>query len=144
MDVTPQGNEGYLTEVDIRLYLRDADPAANVLIDDLEYTPEEIRAAATHTVDYWNEQPPNVGECTVYTMPFRFHLLMGTAAQLLFIAAHRFRRNALQYSVPGGGISDQAKAPQYDEAGTRLWTQYTEFVRAKKREINISQGWGYA
>jgi len=139
----PQGNTGYISELDVRIFLRDLDPEANLLIKDLEFGTEEIRTAVTLAVDFWNEEPPNFTRAnyTVDTFPFRYHLLMGTAANLLFIAAHLYRRNKLSYNVPGGAVNDQAKDNDYEQAGARLWQQYIEWVRRKKRELNIMRGW---
>lgn len=139
---TPEGNPGYLTDLDVRIFLRDADPAANKLLDDYEFTPEEIRTAMTLAVDFWNEEPPEIQRYEVHTFPHRHALLRGTAGNLLFIAANAYRRNKLNYSVPGGGVSDQDKAPDYDAAGGKLYDEFKDWVRRKKRSINMSNGWG--
>lgn len=141
------GNAGYVTEMDIRLFMRDLDPAMNYLLDDVEFSPEEIRTAMTHTVDKFNDTPPFImtpNGTTGYTLndfPFRSSLLRGTIANLLFIAAHRFRRNALKYNVPGGGVADQEKFMEYDGAGAQLWQEYNAWVAHTKRAINMEQGW---
>jgi len=137
-----QGNEKYLTELDIRIWLRDNDPNANLLLDDYEFTPEEIRTAMTLTVDKWNETPPFLvsHSYTIANFPFRSALLMGTAANLLFIAAHRYRRNSLHYNVPGGIVADQEKFQDYDVAGERLWQQYLSWLAHVKRTINMETG----
>jgi hypothetical protein len=138
----PQGNPGYLTELDIRIWLRDKDPAANLLIDDLEFSPEEIRTATTLAVDIWNDTPPflTTHAFTINNFPFRSALLTGTAANLLFIAANRFRRNALNYNVPGGAVADQEKAPAYEAAGGKMIEDYKNWVTRAKRAINMEQG----
>ena len=89
MALGPTGNNCFLTDVDVRVWLRDNDPEANLLIDSEEFSTEEIRAAMTHTVDYFNETPPNVASYDYDKFPYRFALLRGTAANLLFMAAHR-------------------------------------------------------
>lgn len=138
----PIGNKSYLTDVDVRIWLRDNDPEANVLLDDFEFEPEEIRAAMTHAVDYWNETPPDVGTYDYDRFPYRFALLRGTAANLLFMAAHRFRRNQLNYSAGGLTVDDQNKYQQYDSAGGRLWEEYKQWVTTAKRSVNVDMGWG--
>ena len=137
------GNTGFITDVDVRTWLRDLDPEMNLLIKDLEFKPEEIRAAQTLTVDFWNEEPPSISIVyyDLYQFPYRRQLLMGTVAQLLFIAANRFRRNDLTYQIGGGAINDQAKATPYEAAAEKLWKDYIDWVRRKKREINQSIGW---
>ena len=140
----PQGNPKYLTEEDIRIWLRDKDPEANLLLDDFEYGSEEIRTAMTLAVDKWNDTPPFLQShtFTINTFPFRSALLTGTAAGLLRIAAHRFRRNSLNYNVPGGSIADQEKAAPYDQAGDRLMQDYTQWLTHAKRSINMEEGFG--
>ena len=136
----PIGSNQYLTDADIRVWLRDNDPEANLLIDDFEFSPEEMRTAMTLTVDYWNDQPPYLRNYDYDKFPFRSKLLTGTAANLLFMAAHRFRRNALQYSSGGLTVQDQEKYQQYDAAATRLWQEYKDWVPMNKRSINAEQG----
>jgi hypothetical protein len=138
---TPVGNNRFLTDVDVRVWLRDNDPAANLLLDDYEFSPEEIRSAMTLTVDYWNEQPPRLGCYDFDKFPWRFSLLRGTAANLLFMAAHRFRRNALQYNAGGLSVGDQNKFNEYDSAGGRLWDEFKAWVVQHKRAINAERGW---
>lgn len=142
MPLGPTGNGGYLTDVDVRVWLRDNDPDANLLLDDYQFTTEEIRAAMTHAVDYWNETPPYVGAYDYDKFPYRYALLRGTAANLLFMAAHAYRRNQLQYSAGGLSVDDQNKYQQYDAAGGRLWDEYKQWVATMKRSVNVDLGWG--
>ena len=136
----PIGSNQYLTDADIRVWLRDNDPEANLLLDDFEFSPEEMRTAMTLTVDYWNDQPPYIRNYDYDKFPFRSKLLTGTAANLLFMAAHRFRRNALQYSAGGLSVQDQEKYQQYDAAAARLWQEYKDWVPMNKRSINAEHG----
>lgn len=138
--MTPKGSNTYLTDLDIRIWLRDNDPAANKLLDDYEFTPEEIRTAMTLTVDYWNDQPPYIRSYDYDKFPFRSQLLTGTAANLLFMAAHKYRRDSLQYSAGGLTIQDQEKYQQYDTAGNALWEQYKNWVIWNKRSVNAESG----
>lgn len=136
----PVGSNTYLTDLDVRIWLRDNDPEANTLIDDFEFTPEEIRTAMTLTVDYWNDQPPALRNYDYDKFPWRSQLLEGTAGNLLYIAGHRYRRNALQYSAGGLTIQDQEKYQQYDQAAQRHFDAYKEWVTRNKRSINAEQG----
>lgn len=137
----PVGNDRFLTDLDVRIWMRDNDPAANLLLEDYEFTPEEIRTAMTLAVDYWNEMPPMLGTYDFDKFPWRSHLLGATSANLLFMAAHRFRRNALKYTAGGMNIADQEKYAEYDAAGARLWDEYKVWVNAHKRALNIERGW---
>lgn len=140
MPLGPIGNKNYLTDLDVRIWLRDNDPEANVLLDDFEFTPEEIRTAMTLTVDYWNETPPFISSFDYDRFPYRFALLKGTAANLLFMAAHRYRRNQLNYSAGGVSIDDQNKYQQYDAAGDKLWAEYKSWVRRQRPHRTWNQG----
>ena len=135
-----KGNSSFLTDIDVRIWLRDNDPEANKLLDDFEFTPEEIRTAMTFTVDYWNDQPPYIRNYDYDKFPYRSQLLTGTAANLLFMAAHKYRRDSLQYSAGGLTIQDQEKYQQYDAAGGSLWERYRDWVNRNKRGLNAEQG----
>lgn len=139
----PQGNEGYISEMDIRIWIRDKDPAANLLLEDYEFSPEEIRTAVTLAVDKWNDTPPFMSgyHYTVDSFPFRSALLTGAVANLLTIAGHRYRRNRLNYTVPGGAVDDKNKATEYDAAAARLAQEYTLHIQHIKRSLNMEQGW---
>lgn len=141
-DITPSGNTGYLSEMDIRIWLRDKDPSANLLLDDFEFGQEEIRTASTLAVDAWNEEPPDIVSFELYSFPYRFALLRGTCANLLKIAANLYRRNRLKYIVPGGAVDDQNRHLEYDQVADRLWQEYMSWVRQKKRALNVERGWG--
>ena len=141
-DPNATGNDKYLTEVDIRIFIRDYDPELNLLLDDYEFTHEEIRLATSLVVDRWNETPPSVGVYTEDTFPFRYHLLLGTCANLMTMAAFRYRRNELTYQIPGGAINDQNKGKAYDAAAAKMAAGFTDWMMRKKVELNMNQGWG--
>lgn len=135
------GNDMVLTEQDIRTWLRDRDPAANRLLDDLEFKPEEIRAAMTLAIDQWNDTPPYIPNLDLTTFTYRHGLLMGTVANLLHMVGNSRRRNHATYSVPGGNIDDQN--PQAYLAAAESWSQrYAAWVARNKRALNITRGFG--
>lgn len=136
------GNNQFLTDMDIRIALRDLVPEANELLDDLEFSPEEIRSAQTLAVDKWNETPPIIASYDYTEFPYRYNLLKGTIANLLAIAAHHYRRNDLTYNIPGGAIAPKDKAREYDTVSARLQEEYTLWILQMKRALNISVGFG--
>ena len=140
----PLGNAGFITELDIRIYLRDNNPDANLLLDDYEFTQEEIRQAVTLAVDEWNDTSPDISSRrhTELTFPYRWALLKGATANLLTMAAHRYRRNQLNYNIPGGAIDDQNKAPAYEKAAGDFSKAWHEWMARKKSELNANLGWG--
>lgn len=136
----PKGSNTYLTDLDVRIWLRDNDPEANLLLQDFEFSPEEIRTAMTLAVDYWNDQPPDIGNYDYDKFPWRSQLLRGTAGNLLWMAARHYDRNSLQYTAGGLSIHDQDKAQSYDAASERLTQAYHDWVIRHKRSLNAEQG----
>lgn len=104
--IKPHGNDAPMTDMEVRIYLQDNDPAANLLLDDFEFTPEQIRTAMNITVDRWNDTPPDICRMDYDEFPYRSILLMGVAANLLSMAAHKYRRNSLQINAGGTSVSD--------------------------------------
>lgn len=142
--VSPKGNDCAMTDMEVRIFLRDKDPDANILLDDYEFTPEEIRTAMNITVDRWNDTPPDIYRMDYDEFPYRSILLLGVASNLLAMAAHRYRRNSISINAGGTSVSDQDKAREYDQASMRLRDEYLHAIRTKKRELNSNLGWGYA
>ena len=140
--MTAIGSAQYLTEIDVRIAMRDLVPEDNALLDAVEFTPEEIRSAQTLAVDLYNETPPIIETYDYTEFPYRYHLLQGTIANLLFIAAHHYRRNDLTYSIPGGAVAPKDKGPAYDAVGQRLLAEYKQWVEKIKIVANVNAGWG--
>lgn len=142
--ISPNGNDCAMTDMEVRIFLRDTHPEDNILIDDFEFSPEEIRTAMNITVDRWNDTPPDVYRMDYDEFPYRSILLLGVASNLLSMAAHRYRRNSLAINAGGTSVNDQDKAGQYDQAAARLRDEYLQAIRTKKRELNSNLGWGWA
>lgn len=142
--ISPKGNDAPMTDMEVRIFLRDTDRAANLLLDDFEFSPEEIRTAMNITVDRWNDTPPDIYRMDYDEFPYRSILLLGVAANLLTMAAHRYRRNSLAINAGGTSVNDQDKAREYDAAADRLRAEYLQAIRTKKRELNCGLGWGWA
>lgn len=136
------GNAAVISDIDVRVFLRDKDPDANLLLDDYEFNPEELTSAMNLTVDKWNETSPELGNYTVDSFPWRYHMLIGTCANLLRMAGYRYQRNDLQYQIGGGAVMDQAKAQSYHATADRLASEFDAWMRIKKSEIQASIGWG--
>jgi hypothetical protein len=139
---TPAGNNRYLTDLDIRIALRDLCPEDNDLLDDLEFSPEEIRTAQTLAIDLFNETLPIVTAFDYPDFPYRYHMLKGTIANLMFIAAHHYRRNDLTYNIPGAAVAPKNKSQEYEVIGDRLLKEYKTWVTQIKRSMNMSNAYG--
>lgn len=142
--IEPKGNDCSTTEMEVRIFLRDTDPEANLLIDDFEFSPEEIRTAMNLAMDRWNDTPPDIYRGDYDEFPYRSILLLGVASNLLFMAARRYARNSLQINAGGTSVNDQDKSREYDQASARLREEFMQAIRTKKRELNSNLGWGFA
>lgn len=135
------GDRKSLTEVDVRVFMRDYDPDLNILLDDYEYTSDEIRQAQTLCVDRWNETPPIIDNYTVDTFPFRYYYLLGTCANLMTMAAMSYRRNKLNAQITGGAVDPNAKAKEYEVAAAKMSADFREWMNRAKAQINQEQCW---
>lgn len=143
-DISPKGNDAPMTDMEVRIFLRDTDPSANLLLDDLQFKPEEIRTAMNLAVDKWNDTPPEIYRMDYDHFPYRSILLLGVASNLLYMAARLYSRNSMQINAGGTSVNDQDKAAEYDQASERLRQEFNQAIRMKKRELNTGLGWGWA
>lgn len=124
----------------VRTWLRDNSPSKNILIQDLEFSDEEIRLARIMVESYWAEESPMYS--THLDNRSMYFALMGMCGQLMRMAANRFRRNYLDMQAGGIAVSDQSKHKEYSEAGDRLWAEYANWVARTKVTANMALGWG--
>ena len=135
------GNTGFITEMDIRRVMRDF-PEGNNLLDDYEFTQEELRTAMTLVVDEWNDMTPSIRYYTLESFPFRSIMLRGAVAYLLQMASISFARNHLSYTAGGGSVDDQNKAGLYGKLSEALMVRVLSDMRGKKNELNFEDCWG--
>lgn len=133
---------GPITIGEIRLDIMDRCPTANYLLDDLEFTDEEIIHAMRKAVDFYNDALPPIGGYTYDAFPYRSAWIKGTVAFLLQMMAHKFRRNTLKYSAGGLTLSDQEKFEEYERTGKQLEQEYSQWVTQRKIATNVARGYG--
>lgn len=136
--------DGPLTIAEIRLALRDSCPEDNYLLDSVEFSNREIVYAIKRPIDFFNNQPPNLGNFTYTNFPYRWWWTEATIAHLLQIAAANLRRNALPSSAGGLQVDDKGpKANIYEQIAMQKLQSYAQWVDAKKIELNIDGGYSY-
>lgn len=147
---SPANSRQTLSIAEIRMTLRDVDPHGNKLLDELEYSQQEIMLAIRRCVNYWNEIPPPLATYKPTNFPFSYHLSIGVAGILYSMAVHQKLRNDLPYSAGGVTVQDTVKWMQYREMQDRLDTEWKSWVKAKKYQLNIEgaymslgSGYGY-
>jgi hypothetical protein len=129
-----------LSVPEIRMVLRDTDPEGNFLLEELDFTDNEIALCIRRCVDYWNECPPPVNTYKATNFPWRYNLSLGVAALLHQMAANNKMRNDLPYQAAGLTVQDTIKYQQYMEFYKMYWDQWVAWVRSKKYQINIDGG----
>lgn len=133
-----------ITIPEIRMALRDTSPSYNSLLEDLEFSDEEIVYAIMRPVEEWNETPPDLGQFsyTPGTFPYRENWRRATVGYLLKTAAYHYQRNYVPYNAGGVSFDDKNKAPQYFQTAEQNLQEWRQFVLAKKRELNMSLAFG--
>jgi hypothetical protein len=129
-----------ITVSEVRLELRDACPDANYLIDELEFTDAEIIHCIRKCIDAFNSASPNLGTWTTNNFPWRAPWLTGAVGYLLRVASRHYLRNSLNYQAGGVSVNDKDKWKEYDVLADKYIDEWMNWVRNKKVEINVSQG----
>lgn len=122
--------------LEIRSLMMDRDRADNSLINRVEFSTDQILQALVQPIQYFNDQPPPLGEFTTRNFPWRSAWQDATIGNLLVMAAHNYRRNTLPYSAGGISIDDKNKEREYLAYAQQLLQGYKDFVLNKKVELN--------
>lgn len=131
---------GPLSVAEIRLAIRDMCPSANYLIDDFEYTDKDIILCMRDIIDCWNESPPTVSTYTVRTFPFRYYWKKAVIAKLLKMRGMVKLREWLPYTGGNVQVNEHSNWKDYVELGNQYWSEWLDFMRRKKAELNIDGG----
>jgi len=132
-----------ISENDIRMFLVDKSPSDNFLLDDVEYTNEEISSACQFCVDKYNSQPPYVDKYTLASWPYRYELLIGASAMLLRMKAINMVRNRLDYTQQDGtAVQDKNKGAEYLAMSKELMAEFTDLITKIKVSKNMEAAYG--
>lgn len=134
-------SHGPITIPEIRMAILDYE-CSNTLLDDVEFTNAEIMFAIRRPIDRWNETTPNLILYTPATFPWREHWMICTVGYLMRSAAQKYRRNNLTYQAAGLSVSDLDKFNEYEKVAALRVEEFDVWMRNKKIEINVSQGYG--
>jgi hypothetical protein len=133
-----------ITSDDVRFFLMDRSASDNFLLDDLEFTDEEINNSMVLAVDKYNATPPMVDMYTSENFPFRYEMLLGASSILMKIKAINMTRNNLNYqSSDGTAINDLDKRNEYHSISQALDAEYMDRIRRIKVSRNAEQCYGY-
>lgn len=109
----------------------------NLLLDDVEFTDDHILHALVKPVDDWNVTPPPLRPlCTTKNFPYRDKWLDAAVGYLYQFAAAHYRRNRLALSGGGLTVDDKNKEREYLQASQLMLSQWKEWLRHKKVQLN--------
>jgi len=135
------GPTGYkLAYDDVRRYMRDY-VFRNILLDTVEYSNEDIQQGLDMCVDRFNITTP-MTQYTGENFPSKYLLLLGTSAHLLTMVSHEQLRNQLAYNDGNIHVNITDKHQLYLAAGQAGWSQFDQFTRAMKNQMNNEAAFG--
>jgi hypothetical protein len=140
--LTEQPKHNKLTVGDVRAFLFDRCAEDNRLLASVQFRDDQIMNAMQLAVDEFNSTPPDVAYFTTVNFPWKTEWLKGTAAYLLRSEALRQIRNQASYQTGTVTVNDSDKGPILQQLGDSLYHEWIDWVKAKKRQINIAIGWG--
>lgn len=109
----------------------------SLLLDNVEFTDDQIGQAAVNPIRYWNEQPPPLRPpMDTRNFPFTEAWTGAIAGYLYQFAAAGYRRDHLPYNAGGIAIDDKNKEREYLTAAQLHLDTWRTFVTTKKYEIN--------
>jgi len=133
----PTYNLGPPTIMEIREAIYDTGAADNLLLDEMEFSDDQLASAAGRPLQEWNAMPPPLRpQVSTKNFPFREMWMRAICGHLFRIAAHNYRRNTLPYQAGGLSINDKDKEQPYMQIGMALQQEWREWMMAKKVEIN--------
>jgi hypothetical protein len=134
----PVSSVGPPTIAEIRLHMRDSDPADNLWLRVVEWDTAELAAAIQRPILYFNETPPPIRhKFTTSTFPFRYNYLEAIVGCLYQTATIWYTRVHLPYEQAQGlKVDDKNKAEQYAAIGKQRWDDWKEWARFKKVQLN--------
>ena len=133
-------DNGPPTIQDIRMQLMDSDPAENVLLDEVEFSDDQIVLAISQPVEDFNEVPPPLSVTfTTLDFPWKSHWLDAAIGYLLQWAAHNYRRNRLAVNAGGMTVDDKNKEREYLRMSQQMLQEWKSFMQQKKVELNAQE-----
>jgi len=125
----------------VRIYMRD-NTKQNTLLNDLEYTEDEIKLAIDLVLSEFNSYPPTT-TLTKDTIPL-YIILPGIASKLLTSVSVSKLRNQLNYNDGGDHVMIDDTGPQYKQLADAFFDEYKKYMINYKSALNIDLCWGGA
>jgi hypothetical protein len=113
----------------------------NDLLDQVEYSTDDIVNAMVWPVAKFNELPPQLRRYrfTLMNFPYYDNWLIGTASELLRISVFHLTRNKLLSSHGGIQGDEKGRDMEYLRLATQYREEYLQWARFAKASLNLSQ-----
>lgn len=147
LEVTPNpafdANTQPISVAFIRRKLRDAHPRANRVLEECEFTLQEINDAIQDAVQTFNHEPPiSTRNYSSVNFPWPAQLSTGVIANLLRMASLWYARNDLKVGGTGLDSDDMNKSELYFKLAEHHRAEWMKWIKLTKRNINIMNGFG--
>lgn len=130
-----------ITVPEVRAYLLDR-CGDNELLGEMQCSDDEILNAMRLAVEEWNATPPVVTTFTTTNFPYRYPWLICTCAHVLRSLSIKQSRNNASFQTGTVMINDSDKGPIFQRYAEQFRQEWTQWMNAKKRELNVKAGWG--
>lgn len=132
-----------VSRAQVRMFMRDR-PGNNILLDDVQFTDDELNLAIEMTVSAYNAVTPQTSLTPIgFPLHLRYVLLVGVARFLLVTESFLQARN--QATVQDGDVSPigiDDKAALYAQLSKNLKDEWDELVRGIKTQNNMESAYG--
>ncbi len=134
----------YITEADVRDYLRDRNFQDNLLLPDVAYSPEEILTAMKTAAREFNSLPPLVMSVKAQCLPDDTNVFFDAiAAALMRSVVANATANDMDYSAGGVTANVQGnKLKNYTAAAMMFDQRFRQAASDIKTCFNLSQADG--
>lgn len=133
--------DGPPTINELRMSIVDSSPVENqYLLDDLEFSDEQLTIALTKPLADFNDMPPRIRlRFDSRNFPWKQEWLSAASGYLYQMAAAHYRRN--KANLQGGGqlVGDKDKEREYLAAYQMHKQQWDEFRQLKKLQISMHE-----
>ena len=118
-------------------------PGDNSLLDDVEFTNDQILYAITYPILEWeSELPPLSIHFTTKTFPYRERWATAIIGYLYRAASANYSRNYIKNSGGGINIDDKNKEREYLARAQLMLEEWRYWMKQKKIQLNGQQFYG--
>ena len=130
---------GCPTIQEIRMQLWDTSAADNPLLENVEFSDDQIATAIAKPIDVFNSHVPPINQIfNTSNFPWRSNWIDAIKGYLFSFAGDFYRRNRFGGSGGGLEIDDRNKEQEYMRASKMYLEQWEQFVTAKKIQLNMA------